>query len=411
MHDRRDHARTGSTLAAWAVSFGGLILVTAVTYPVGVLPQIATDLDTSAGSAGLMLTVSGLMLAVVAWVTGVYARNADRRLLLVVAMAGAGAGNLLSAAAPSYPVLLLGRLAVGAGAGVFWGIAAGVAPVLVPAARVPRATAVIFGAAAAASAVGVPLTTAVGTASGWRSGVVVLAVLSAIATAALVGLLPRLRPREQAEGVDGAPLGHTVRRIAGVLIVASLAVAGQFAAFTFARPVLEQISGFSPDAVPVLLSAFGFAGIAGTMLAGRLAPASPRRAAQLIAGSMAAAVAALAAIGGSPMVAVLAFCVWGAGYGALGVTLPLWVHARATSDHGRAAAIYIAVFNAAIAAGAAMGGVAVDLTGSPPSMAAPLILTCSLLGCAVVAAQATSRQRPPSSGDAASGPVEATRIG
>ena len=285
MHDLRGHATPSSTLAVWAVGFGGLILVTAVTYPVGVLPQIAADLDTSAGSAGLMLTVSGLTLAVVAWVTGVYARNADRRLLLVVAMAGAGAGNLLSAAAPSYLVLLLGRFAVGAGAGVFWGM------------------------------------------------------------------------------------------------------------------------------VPLLLSAFGFAGIAGTMLAGRLAPASPRRAAQLIAGSMAAAVVALAAIQGRPVIAVIAFCLWGAGYGAFGVTLPLWVHARATSDHGRAAAVYIAVFNAAIAAGAALGGVAVDLTGSPPSMTAPLILSCGLLGSAVVAAQAATRRRRPIADGGASSPVEATKIG
>jgi len=72
VHDLRFHATPSSTLGVWAVGFGGLILVTAVTYPVGVLPQIAADLDTSAGSAGLMLTVSGLTLAVVAWVTGVY---------------------------------------------------------------------------------------------------------------------------------------------------------------------------------------------------------------------------------------------------------------------------------------------------------------------------------------------------
>jgi predicted MFS family arabinose efflux permease len=388
----RDKATTSEALPVWAVGFAGFVLVTAVTYPVGVLPQIATDLNTSAGSAGLMLTVSGLTLALVAWVTGVYGRNADRRLILVGAMAGVGAGNLVSAAAPNYGVLLLGRLAVGAGGGMFWSIAAGVAPLLVPAARVPRATAVIFGSAAAASALGVPLITAIGTGAGWRSGVAVLAVLAATACTVLIFLLPRLTPTDQARWAAGPPLIHTLRDIAGVLVVASLAVAGQFAAFTFARPVLEDISGFSRDAVPALLSAFGFAGIAGTMLAGRLAPASPRRAAQLIATAMAAAVLALPLFQGSSVVAAFALCLWGAGYGALGVTLPLWVHDRAPSDHVRAAAIYIAVFNAAIAAGAALGGVAVDLTDTRPSMIAPLILGCSLMACAVAATQTAARR-------------------
>ncbi len=339
-----------------------------------------------------MITASALATALTAATVGVYGRTIDRQMLLIAAVAAAGAGNALAAIAPNYPVLLAARVAVGVGSGGFWGIAAGVAPLLVPSKRVPHATAVIFGAAAAASAVGVPVTAAIGTVGGWRVGTVVLAGLSAVATAALVKLVPRLVPAGLDEPARVRPLARVLADVRGVLIVASVVVVGHFAAFTFARPVLEQISGVPTAVIPVLLAGFGVAGVFGSAWAGRYAGPRPRRSAQLIAACMAAAVVAIGLLQDNPLVAAALLCLWGAGYGALGVTGPLWLHAVVGEDHGRASAIYIAVFNGSIAVGAALGGVAVDI-GPHGTMRAPLVLAVCLITLGVAVAQGVSRSK------------------
>jgi predicted MFS family arabinose efflux permease len=385
--DASEHTARG---AVWAVAFAGFTLVTAVTYPVGVLPQIAADLDTSAGNAGLTITVSALVTGLTAALLGVSARVVDRRLVLVAAVAVAAIGNLLAAIAPSLLVLLVARVGVGVGSGAFWGIAAGVAPHLVPDSRVPRATAVIFGSASAAAALGVPSTAALGTSLGWRAGALALAALAAIGTAGLLWFLPVMTPPSRRPRAQDHRRRSSFRATSGVLLVAILVVVGHFAAFTFARPALEQISGVPTSVVPPLLAGFGGAGVLGAALAGRHAGARPQRAAQMIAATMAAAVAAICLLPGEPVAAAALLCAWGAGYGALGATLPLWIRASAGEDHDRASAVYIAVFNGSIALGAALGGLVVDATGSQPRMATPLVVASCLIALGVVTSQFAS---------------------
>jgi len=149
----------------WAVSAIGLATFSVVTtemLPVGLLTLIADHLGTSAGTAGLMISLPALLAALFAPLVVVVAGGLDRRRILCALLGLLLLANLASALAPGIGWLLAARVLVGFCMGGIWAIAGGLAARLAPAARVGLATSIIFGGVAAASVLGVPLGALIG---------------------------------------------------------------------------------------------------------------------------------------------------------------------------------------------------------------------------------------------------------
>jgi predicted MFS family arabinose efflux permease len=250
-------ARWGAVAALAGATF---TVVTAEMLPVGLLTPIGGALAVSEGTAGLTLTVTGLVAALSApLVTSLFGRR-DRRLVLCALMALLAVGNLLAALAPSFAVLIGARVLVGFAMGATWAIAAGLAVRLVPPERVGTATAVIFSGVAIASVLGVPAGSLVGELLGWRASFVLAGVLALVVLVALWALLPALRPEAE------VPLGGVLRLlrvppVATGLALVALLVTGHFAAYTYVRPVLEQVAGAASGAIGTLLLVYGVAGV------------------------------------------------------------------------------------------------------------------------------------------------------
>lgn len=102
--------------AAWgpvgAVTLGIFTVMTAELLPVGLLTPVGAELSVSAGTAGLMVTVPGLVAAVAvsAPLIALRAAGADRRAVLVLMALALGAllGGLLVDATTLSTVLLTG---------------------------------------------------------------------------------------------------------------------------------------------------------------------------------------------------------------------------------------------------------------------------------------------------------------
>src|SRR6188472_163078 len=192
-----ESTRAGSR--AWVgvctIGIAVFTLVTSELYPVGVLSAVGADLDVSTGVAGLMVTVPGLVAAVSAPLVAVYSRGLDSRIVLSVLVALVALSNLASAVAPNIETVLAVRVVIGIGVGGFWALAAGIGPRLVPHARVPLATAVVFGGISAATVLGVPATAHLGNEIGWRAGSVTIAAVAAVVALAVLLLVPALPAR------------------------------------------------------------------------------------------------------------------------------------------------------------------------------------------------------------------------
>ncbi|MEV7089631.1 MFS transporter [Streptomyces sp. NPDC093085] len=348
-----------SVLAVAAATFS---VVTTEMLPVGLLTPLGEGLGTSPGTAGLAVTLPGLVAALAAPLLPVAARSTDRRTVLRVLLLLLAAANVLSALAPSFGVLLLARALVGVCVGGVWAVAAGLAVRLVGDAagrgNAGRATAVIYSGTAVASVLGVPAGTVLGALAGWRWAFGVMAGL-ALGTAGVLAVLPPLPPR------GAAGFGEVVRAfrtpgVPAVLVAAGLLVTGHFAAYTYVRPALERVTGIGPGAVGWLLLGYGAAALGGTFLGGSLAARAPRRTLLGLAALLAATVLLSVRAAGAPGTAVALLLVWGVAYGGVPVSAQSWLMTVVPERREAGSALFTGVFNAAIALGALLGGRAVD---------------------------------------------------
>ncbi|MFE9257806.1 MFS transporter [Streptomyces sp. NPDC006879] len=346
-------------LAVLAVTLGIFSLMTSELLPVGLLTPVGTALDVSEGTAGLMVTVPGLVAAISAPLVTVATGKIDRRIVLAVLIALVGLANLASAFATSFAVVLVARFLIGISVGGFWSLAGGIALRLVPEKHVPRATAVIFGGVETASVLGVPTGTFIGDLSNWRTAFAAVGILGLVSLACMLFLLPKL-PAERTIGFSDLP--KVFKGNAGVrvgLAMTFLVITGHFLAYTFVRPILQG-DGVSDGMIGVLLLTFGIAGITGNFIAGALIGKRLRQTVLGIAVVLTTAMVLLATLGEGTVSAALILVLWGLGYGAVPVTFQTWILDAAPEATEAASSLYVSAFNLSIALGALFGGLAVD---------------------------------------------------
>ncbi len=376
-------------LAVVAVAVATFSVVTTEMLPVGLLTGIGTGLEVSDGTAGLTMTVPGLVAAVAAPSVTLALGRTDRRRALVGLAGLLAAANLLSAVAPSFPVLVAARVLVGVCIGGVWAIAAGLAVRLVPARSAGRATMLIFSGIAVASVLGVPVGTLAGDLWGWRAAFAVMGLVALAATGALAALLPPL-PVERAARVSDVPGLLRAGRVRLGLLTVLLLVTGHFAAYTYVRPLLERIPGFDAGAVSATLLLYGVAGVAGNFLAGTLSR-DPRRPLLVICGSLAAVTAAMPLVAGGAAGATVLLALWGLAYGGVSVSTQKWLLTVAPHAPEGVSALFVAAFNVAISLGALLGGRVVD--AASPLAVMPLGGLLALGALAATAAGGRRRRR------------------
>lgn len=349
-------------LAVLAVTLGIFALMTSELLPVGLLTPVGSALDVSEGTAGLMVTVPGLVAAVAAPVVTVATGRVDRRVVLAVLIGLVGAANLASAFATDFAVVLAARFLIGVGVGGFWSVAGGIALRLVPEKHVARATAVVFGGVETASVLGVPAGTFIGDLSGWRTAFAAVGVLGLTSLVCMVLLLPKV-PAERT--IAFADLPRVLGRDAGVragMAITFLVVTGHFLAYTFVRPILHD-DGIDAGLIGALLLTFGVAGICGNFVAGTLVARRLRQTVVGLAVVLTAAMVLLALVDTGTVTAGAVLVLWGLGYGAVPVTLQTWILDAAPHTTEAASSLYVSTFNLSIALGALLGGLVVDGIG------------------------------------------------
>ncbi|GAC78539.1 Predicted arabinose efflux permease, MFS family [Gordonia malaquae] len=355
---------------SWAsvavIAAGTFLVVTAEMLPIGVLTPMSSDLATSSAAIGLAVTVTGLVAAVVAPVVPHLLGALDRRMVLAAALVMLGVGDVMTGVADSLPVLLVSRLLVGLGMATVWGMASALAARLVPGRRGPLAVSIVIGGVAAASVLGVPLGTLVGSVFGWRAAFIGLGVATVGVGAVALRVMPEMRRPPEVESPTGGVRLRLLRPsvMVGAITVA-LVVTAHFAAYTYVRPLLEDRSGFSAVGVTVALLVYGVGGLIGNFVAGAVASKSPRSCMATLGVGIAVAVVVLATLGTAPAAAMVGLVLWGVAYGGVSVTGQLWMTTAAPDRVEQVTGLYAGVFNASIALGAFLGGRVVGVGHAP----------------------------------------------
>lgn len=252
---------------------------------------------------------------------------------------------------------------------------------LVPARKIGLATSIIFGGVSVASVLGVPLANLLAQFDGWRMAFKVISALSLAAAFAIVWTVPRLAA-PAAIGVDA--LGHVLkhRPFQRVYLATACAITAHFAAFTFIEPLLSSALNVRPSLVSTLLLVFGIAGVVGNFISGKLID---RHLKPLVLTSLSFMALCVIAIGSLPagsavvLVGALLFG-WGASVAIVFVGFQSWILREAGQAAMPASAIYVAIFNAAIGAGALMGGIVLSVT----SLNGLMVLTAAAIAGSLI---------------------------
>lgn len=270
--------------------------------------------------------------------------------------------NVITALAGSLAVLLLARLLLGVALGGFWSMAAATAMRLVPIDALGRAMAIVFTGVTVATVSAAPLGAFVSDLLSWRAAFWLAFGVSLLALVSVAATVPKLPPagRSDLAGLADVARRSTVRwALIGVLLV----VSAHFAAFTYVRPVLEQVTRLDVPAISLALLVFGGAGFLGNLAGGYLTSRDPKL--SVIAGSalMSGAMGLLLLAGAWTLPAVTALALWGAAFAMLPVGFQAWVAAETQDKAELGGGLLTATFQVAIAGGAVFGGLLVDRLG------------------------------------------------
>lgn len=363
MQEQHEQASWRNWLAVGVLGVGSFAIVTTELAPIGLLSSIAGDLGESEAKVGLIVTGYAWIAAAAALLSAMMLGRMPRKPLLVGLMLVLALSSAVAAMTTTFPTLFGARIIGAVAHGAFWAMIGTLGAQIVPARHVGVATSIIFGGVSTASVLGVPLAGMIGHLDGWRTAFGVIAALSFLTAAAIMFSVPRV---PAAASVGRQALAAIARdpvflRIYGAT---ACAITAHFAAFTYIEPLLSDGLRMQPNALYALLLAFGAAGLLGNVMTGFLVD---RYLKPLVLGSLALMALCLSGVGliganASVVVVGILLVGWGIGVAAVFVGFQTWILRTAGDAALPASAIYVAIFNAAIGAGALLGAVVISFT-------------------------------------------------
>ncbi|MBZ9645040.1 MFS transporter [Streptomyces sp. PSKA30] len=397
-------------LALLALAIGAFGIGTTEFVIMGVLPEVAGDFGVSIPTAGWLVTGYALGVLIGAPLLTVMGTKVSRKKMLMFLMVLFIAGNVLSAVAPVFGVMLIGRVIASLAHGAFFGIGSVVAADLVAPEKKASAISLMFMGLTIATTVGVPLGTYIGQSAGWR---VTFAIVAALGVVGFLGVAKLVPEMGKPEGVRVRSEFAAFRNVQVWLAMAMtvLGYGGVFAAITYITPMMTDVAGYSAGAVTWLLVLFGIGMFLGNLLGGKFAD---RALMPMLFTTLAALTVALllfTATAHNKILAAITLTLIGALGFATVPPLQKWVLDQASAAPTLASAANIGAFNLGNALAAWLGGVVISagLGYTAPNWVGALLAGTALL-LAFLAAYLDRRTRTASRVVSASGTAEQTPV-
>ncbi|NQX29922.1 MFS transporter [Microbacteriaceae bacterium VKM Ac-2854] len=376
-----------------ALALGGFGIGLTEFVIAGLLPEVAADFAVTEAAAGWLISGYALSVAVGAIaLTAAVTRFSRKRVLLALLILFI-VGNLISAIAPDYSVMLLGRIVAALCHGAFFGIGAVVAADMVAADKKAGAIAVMFTGLTLANVLGVPFGTFLGQAFGWRSTFWAITAIGVIAFVGILTLVPNVRHAAGAGGLRGELRAFRSGQVWLSLVVTVLGFGGMFGAFTYIAYTLTEVSGFASGAVPWLLVLFGVGLFLGNIAGGKAADRRLDATLIVVLAALTLVLVAFAVVAANPILTLVALFLMGALGFATVPGLQTRIMHSADGAATLASSANIAAFNVGNALGAWIGGltIAAGLGYTSPLWAGAGITAAALV---VMVIAAVSAKRP-----------------
>ncbi|MDT9683099.1 MFS transporter [Streptomyces sp. TRM76323] len=350
----------------------------------GLLPDIASDLDVTVGTAGTLTSAFAIGMIVGAPLVAALARNWPRRSSLLGFVLAFAAAHAVGAITTSFPLLFATRIVAALANAGSLAVALTAAATLVPPDKKGRALAVLLSGTTVATIAGVPGGSVLGALLGWRATFWAVAALCLPAALGVLTGLPARR--ERSDAADGPALRAELAQLARprlilVMLLGALVNAATFASFTFLAPVVTGTAGLSELWIPVVLVLFGAGSFVGVTVAGRLSDQRPGLVITVGGPVLLLGWPALAVLADEPVALFALVFVQGALSFALGSTLITRVLYEAAGAATMAGSYATAALNVGAAVGPLIAATALSTAAGDlgPLWASGLLVTVALL--------------------------------
>ena len=258
------------------LTFAVFVFNTSEFMPIGLLTDIATDLNISEARAGLLISVYAWVVAIMSLPLMIKASKMELKRLLLSIIALFVVSHVGSALAEGYYTLMLSRIGVACAHSIFWSIASPLAVRTVPDGKRALALSAIATGSSVAMVVGLPLGRVIGLYVGWRMAFMSIAIISALIFVFILVVFPKLQSRGKFAFKQLPELLHN-RVLVGVFIMSVLFATAHYTCYSYIEPFLGKVAAMSPETVTLVLIVFGGSGMLGSIAFSKYYMANPRR--------------------------------------------------------------------------------------------------------------------------------------
>ncbi|WP_151720819.1 MFS transporter [Gemmobacter serpentinus] len=255
-------------LAMVGLALGNTAIGTLAFVVIGILPAIAQDYRISEASAGMVFSIYAGVYAISSPILIGATGRVPRKVMLCLSLALAGVATLGSAFAPTPGLLLLSRSVAALGGGIYTPVAAAVAYALSAPERRGRSLATVFFGLQISQAVGVPLGAVMSDQFGWPAAFLLACGIGGVALAILIAALPRkiITPVPSL-----AKFAQALRNPTGLMAVSVMGLHSM--AMMVPLSFIAALALVRGDAPGPVLACFGFGGLTGGLIMGRITQA------------------------------------------------------------------------------------------------------------------------------------------
>lgn len=342
------------------LTFAVFVFNTSEFMPIGLLTDIATDLNISEARAGLLISVYAWVVAIMSLPLMIMVSKMELKRLLLSIIVLFVVSHVASAFAEGYYTLMLSRIGVACSHAIFWSIAPPLAVRTVPDGKRALGLSTIATGSSVAMVVGLPLGRVVGLYVGWRMTFLSIAIISALIFIFIAVVFPKLQSRGKFAFKQLPALLHN-RVLVGVFIMSVLFATAHYTGYSYIEPFLGKVAALSPDVVTLVLIVFGASGMLGSISFSKYYMANRRRFMFVMTIGPALCLLLLQVAAASLLSVVVVCIMWGAMATAFNIAFQdntiRFAPENATSI---GMSIFSGIFNLGIGSGAYVGGLVVS---------------------------------------------------